>query len=418
MEFKRKQNVLRQRFGFRFIVCLASLIGSGLYLMCENTSEPLWGVILGLCGSALVWALVELFDFFIQTNHQYESERNAFWGFTMDYFRKMKTIIRTDVNNISMHELHTIICNLYEELNKFVFESNIYSISKEFEMCSNYIERMYWKFDACCPGIYDDCEERDECYQKLYDALILEKEEQESTSKRFFDGFFLQKSAAQMMDIELSFEQYHIPENMMDYGVVGNISDNFTVPGNIRKTKTFIPDLRFLELYKNNKPNAVFTCIRLLFRHVKVSMDKANVEKKTIIKRIIAFTKNEKVKKWAKRISSAIMVVVSGYIAVIYLLVAFGSALNIENYLTPFVYVSFILSALILLVSKLEKLKEYVKSNREYCLIIAVFLSFVYAALRVQLWPNVFQYEDFGTALLILASYCDLVFIKTKDVEK
>ena len=90
MELKRKQGVLRKRFGFRLLVCLASIIGSVVYLIHDDVSKPIWGVILGLCGSALVWALVELFDFVIQTHHQYESERNVFWGFVLDYFRMMK----------------------------------------------------------------------------------------------------------------------------------------------------------------------------------------------------------------------------------------------------------------------------------------------------------------------------------------
>lgn len=413
MEFKRKQSVLRKRFGFRLLICCASLLGSVLYLACDNKAEPIWGVVLGLCGSALVWALVELFDFVIQTHHQYESERNACWGFVMDHFRDMKKIIRADTDNIPMHELRKIVNALYNELNKFVFSSNVYSLSKEFEMCSNYIERMYWKFDACCAGIKDECEEQDSYYKKLYNALLLDKEEKEATSKRFFDGFFLQKSGAKMTDLDLSFERYDLPENMVNYEVVGNISDEFTVPGNIRKTTTFIPDLKFIELYEKKKTYALFCCLCLLFRKVKVSAEEVN-DRKPLKQRVRNFLQREKVKNWGKRISGAIMIGVSFYIAIVYLLVAVGSSLKMYNYLAPFVYVSFALSALVLLISTSKRLNRYVKNNRWYCLIIAIFLSFSYAALRNQLWPNVFQYEDIGTALLILASYAILVFEKDK----
>ena len=412
MELKRKQGVLRKRFGFRLLVCLASIIGSVVYLIYDDVSKPIWGVILGLCGSALVWALVELFDFVIQTHHQYESERNAFWGFVLDHFRMMKDEIRADVDNIPMHELHRIVKDLYGELNKFVFSSNVYSVSREFEMCSNYLERMYWKFDSCCHEINDEYEDRDEYYKKLYDALLLKKEEKEATSKHFFDGFFVQKSAAKMADVELSFEQYKLPENMVDYGVVGNISDEFVIPGNIRKTTTFIPDLRFLELRNQNNCSALYCCLCLLLRRVKVSMDV--VHKKTVFERILAFTKTEKYKIWEKRITGAMMVGVSVHIAVVYLLFAIGSSLKEEKCLTPFVYVSFALSTLILAISVIKKWKGYVKQNRGYCLIVAIFLSFVYAALRLKYWPGMWQYEDLGTALVILASYLVMVFEKDK----
>ena len=63
---------------------------------------------------------------------------------------------------------------------------------------------------------------------------------------------------------------------------------------------------------------------------------------------------------------------------------------------------------------QIEKLKEYVKENRGYCLIVAIFLSFVYAALRLKYWPGMWQYEDLGTALVILASYLVMVFEKDK----
>lgn len=72
MEFKRKQTVLRQKFWFRFAVCAASIISGFLYLIL-NDNTSFWGMIVGICGSALVWSLVELFDFFIHTFYQYES---------------------------------------------------------------------------------------------------------------------------------------------------------------------------------------------------------------------------------------------------------------------------------------------------------------------------------------------------------
>jgi hypothetical protein len=56
MEFKRKQSVLRKRFWFRLIVCIAALLGSFWYLTPGEKSD-VWTVIIGVCGSAMVWHL-------------------------------------------------------------------------------------------------------------------------------------------------------------------------------------------------------------------------------------------------------------------------------------------------------------------------------------------------------------------------
>lgn len=125
MEFKRKQNVLRHKLGFRVAVCIVSLIGTLLYLR-FNDNTSLWGMLVGLSGSALVWSLVELFDFFIQTFFQFESERNAFFGITIEYLCKMKNIIRENDKEIPMHDLRKILEELYDKMNEFVFDSNIY----------------------------------------------------------------------------------------------------------------------------------------------------------------------------------------------------------------------------------------------------------------------------------------------------
>ncbi len=266
MEIKRKQNVLRNKFWFRIAICLLAFTTSIIYLFLNNDSH-FWSVIIGVSGSALVWALVELVDFFIQTQYRYESERNTFLGIITDSFCKMKSIIRASDDEIPMHELKSITLNLYEEINNFLFNNDIYPVSKEFESCCNYIERMRWKFDACCAGIYDDCEERNECYQKLYDAILLVKKEKELTSKRFFECFSSQKSEWEMTNIELSFEKYTLPEGLIDHEAEGNIKDSFMIPGNIHETITFVPDIDFKNIFHNDKSN-ILIVFELLFRTI------------------------------------------------------------------------------------------------------------------------------------------------------
>lgn len=413
MEFKRKQRVLRNKFWFRIIICILSLLGIAFYLLYKiNTS--LWSIIIGVCGSALVWSLVELVDFIIQTHYQYESERNTFFGIISNHFCKMKTIIRENDNEIPMHDLKKIVNELYDETNKFIFSSNIYPISKEFEMCSNYIERMYWKFYSCCTGIYENCEEKTEYYKKLYDAILLVKEDQELTSKRFFDGLSSQKRINEMIDIELSFEKYNLPENLLKQDITGNIKECFTVPGNIRKTTTFIPDLDFQNFYISGKSNALFVCICLLFRKIRtnrIKLDGLNGGKN----KLKDFFQSQKWERICNTINKIVAVIVPILMVIMYLLLAFGSSNGLKNYTNSFVYVSLIMSVLLFPFSLSKKLNTYAQKYSWFCLIIVIFLSFCYAAVRVQCFPNVKQFEDFLTAIMILFSYLVLINKKKKS---
>lgn len=267
MEFKRKQKVLRQKFCFRVIVCVLSLIVSVIYLKCNDNINNLWSVIIGVSGSALVWSLVELVDFFVNTFYQYESERNILFGFVFEYFGKIKQVIRANIDNeIPMHEIKKYINELYDEVNNFIFSNSIYPISIEFYKCSNYIERMYWKFDACCQRIYDECEEKNDLYYKLYDSIIKEENKKEKSSKRFFEGIFIEKALSNITNIELSFDKFELSESIAKEVVVGKIGETFTVPENERTIIMFIPDIEFFELNKNSKMNAFKVVIGLIFR--------------------------------------------------------------------------------------------------------------------------------------------------------
>lgn len=409
MELKRKQNVLRNKFWFRVVICLCSLLGSALYLAFKSSTE-LWTIITGVCGSALVWSLVELVDFFVQTHYQYESERNTFFGIVTNHFSKMKNIIRANDKEIPMHDLREIVRDFYDETNNFIFNSNVYPVSAEFNKCCNYIERMYWKFDACCIGIHDECEERNECYEKLFNALLLIKEEKEDTSKRIFDGFFSEKSSYEMTNIELSFDKYELPDNLVDDDVIGNIKEVFIIPGNIRKTTTFIPDLDFREFYNNRKSNALFICLCLLFR--KADSKASNPLFKRILTKIKKLLNKIKWRKISKVRDILATIIAPTLLVITFLLIAFSSSNRFDIYKDIFVYISLVMSALLLPLTLSNKLKTDAQKHSWFYMIIAIAISYGYAALRVNLFPNVLQFEDFLTALVILASYFILFFDK------
>ena len=273
MEFKRKQTVLRQKFGFRFLVCILSLFGCCLYLKHNEQCPLLWGMILGLCGSALVWALVELIDWVIHTHYHYESERNSFYFLQENYFQKMKSCIKSDINNIPMYELSSIVSDLYDAMNKFLFSSEVYVISAEFEKCCNYIERMYWKFESCCSGMDIKKVPNDEYYIELHNALLQTEINTSENPRDFSEDLPDRRIIGNMTTLELSFESYCLPKKIVSYDVTGNIRDSYDLISGTRTTITFVPDIDFSKLHKANKTSSLEICLSLLFRTVRTSDD-------------------------------------------------------------------------------------------------------------------------------------------------
>ena len=67
MERNCYRSALRARFLFRLAVLTLSIVACVAYLGFHAYRPVVWGIILGLAGSALVWAFVELIDFFVET---------------------------------------------------------------------------------------------------------------------------------------------------------------------------------------------------------------------------------------------------------------------------------------------------------------------------------------------------------------
>lgn len=104
-------------------------------------------------------------------------------------------------------------------------------------------------------------------------------------------------------------------------------------------------------------------------------------------------------------------------VLVLFLVFAIASSFGISNYLKPFVYISFAMSLNVLLILTIKELKSFVRENRSFSLITGLSLPLYYAAIRISLFPNVFQYEDVGTAIIIVLSFLDILMEKTKKLE-
>lgn len=109
-----------------------------------------------------------------------------------------------------------------------------------------------------------------------------------------------------------------------------------------------------------------------------------------------------------------IMFLVCGVFILLFLLISSGSAESIKAYSNIFVYISFFLSFLILVASLCEKIKTLKKTTKLFVLIIFIFLSISYAAIRVTYFSECKQFEDVGTALIILISYFTIFLEREK----
>lgn len=267
MELKRIKAVLQKRFLFRAVVFILALLGCVGYVFLQKYNNVVWSFILGISGSALVWAAVELFDFFVQTYHQYCKERAAFLIMTNEYFSKVKELIRKDTVNIPWNEVQAIWDELWEKVARHPFVAPVYCLSKEFDEAGNYIQRIDMKLLACFtlaengelnPGtLYE---------QMLYSALISVEKQAEQTSATIFNmggaTSFLEKMAKE----EASFAAIEIPDQIIYEGEKGNLGEQFSIPGNIHTYTTFRPSLDFeIRFDQAEEKGALKTVFPLIF---------------------------------------------------------------------------------------------------------------------------------------------------------
>ena len=122
--------------------------------------------------------------------------------------------------------------------------------------------------------------------------------------------------------------------------------------------------------------------------------------------------KNKTSEKISLAIIGGLLLIADILVVLLYLVFAFASTFNVSSFLKPFVYISFTLSLLVLLVSSIKALKSFAQKNKSFSLIVSVFIALVYTSLRMNLFPDAFQFEDVGTAVIIVLSYLAILFEK------
>lgn len=130
---------------------------------------------------------------------------------------------------------------------------------------------------------------------------------------------------------------------------------------------------------------------------------------KNIIKSFFNFFRSEQWRAIEKMIDKIVMATTPIFLIVAYLTIAFGSSFKLKNYPNFFVYVSFFMSLLLLVISIIPYLKHFTQRYRGTSMVVVLGLSFCYASLRVAYMPFMPQIEDMGTGLLLLISFCMLL---------
>ena len=270
MASKQQQWVLRLQIGLRILILILSFTLCILYCFIPNKDDAVWVLLISISASALVWALVESFTFFVQTYHQYMSERNSYFSIINSYWNKLQVVFKEydQINTVDWNRVHNIIDLLYDEVSKFPFQGSTFCISKEFELSVNYIKRLSWKATGCC------CDEKSNDYQsrvqKFYDSFIL-IEECTSDKDDVIKSSKIPERLAALSDIAVSFDYYQPPEELYEHSCRGNIGESLDLISWIRQYVTFKPSLDFEKQFYASKVDGIFvTVMKLIFRRIKL----------------------------------------------------------------------------------------------------------------------------------------------------
>lgn len=246
MERNCYRSALRARFLFRLAVLTLSIVACVAYLGFHAYRPVVWGVILGLAVSALVWAFVELIDFFVETHVQFIAERNRFFIMVQEYWHQLRQLLRNkkDTTEISWNEVKGAIDNLYAETARFPFDGLVYTLSREFELTVNYITRLYWKSDGFIN--VPKKQKGADFWIPLYRDLVW------TDTKRVKDSFNVAREFSELnvklsalKDIEVSFEDFHHPDGLMSIDPYGDMEESITIPAGETTYVTFKPAYDF-----------------------------------------------------------------------------------------------------------------------------------------------------------------------------
>ena len=150
MKMITTQRMLRAKVRGRLIILISAIFVLLITFCCDNYfSADIDGFLLGISASALVWAIVELYDFYVETLQTYIDQRDDLLGLLVKHFSALRKL--SNVQKYSLIDTDAIaeeISDLTTAVYNYPFVGKIYATSKEFYNIANYAKRLNWKMTA------------------------------------------------------------------------------------------------------------------------------------------------------------------------------------------------------------------------------------------------------------------------------
>ena len=271
MESKREQCALKRKLCFRIFVFAISMLITLGYVIWNKNNATIWTVMVGFSGSAAVWALVEIVDFFIETYQTFEKESNDFSIMIEEHWSKLRDIFRSksEAKDVPWEDVFNNVNDLYNDIAAFPFHGNVYPISEEFEKAAYYITRLYWKADG-----YKYSKKRNdtqEYWEAFYKTFVMISDDLPGKSKKTLEEIMqLNEKIDKLRDIDVTFKEFDHPKGMIDYCDVGDLGKTVSLPSGEIQYKTFKPAYDFhREFNENQKDGVIVTVVNLLRRKTK-----------------------------------------------------------------------------------------------------------------------------------------------------
>ena len=268
MEQRRMQRVLREQFGFRVFIFLVAFVGCVGYLLYNEQDTIIWGFVLGIAASALVWALVELVDFFVNTFQQYCLERSSFILMISGYWSQIRILLKQDRQTISWLPIKNIVEELYNQTAKYPFVGGIYSTSKEFQEATHYIFRLYWKVHGCFWNV-DDLDPNSIPAEQLYEAFVQIEKSDGSADEFLIEFSTIEAEMKELEGMPVSFDSFEVPKHIFENRHKGTMWERFDLDENISTCWNFRPANDFQKKFGELPAHGSFlTVLSLIFRKI------------------------------------------------------------------------------------------------------------------------------------------------------
>ena len=277
MKRQETQKYLRNKFAFRVLVIMLVIFCFVLLVRHINCSEIVTNLLLGICGSALVWGFVELFDFIVDTIEAYKKQRDNLLGIVLQHFSSLRHLISyKSSEKIEIEQISKVTRELYNDICEYPYHGEIYALSKEFQEIANYTLRLDMKMSALLHCFGSNSKKSEEIKQKIYDTLVICQ-----TQEIDFSNFVKQQSKIdnayqQMTEIDINFTHYDIPKEIFasddcDLGQSVRFASGET---SISQNYAFRPKKDFQKIFTKKeifaKKNCIFYVLGLLYRPIEI----------------------------------------------------------------------------------------------------------------------------------------------------